>query len=192
MVASLPRTGASSVATMASAARTFSLSSSVSVVTRLTSLCATLTLVPSSSASSFSAPSSPGGPPSIFTKASHRATSARLSAAAVLTSASGSCSSFSYAGTRMSMAPGSEEKDPTTSLNFDAAVHRTRHDRSSIVDTTSGRTLSMRMDVPDTLASSPCSDVMALPRATQFSVICNLTESYVLFGRGVMCRNDAG
>mmetsp|Transcript_7929 Transcript_7929/g.19495 ORF Transcript_7929/g.19495 Transcript_7929/m.19495 type:complete len:217 (+) Transcript_7929:570-1220(+) len=89
MVASFPKMGASSVATMARAARTCSLSSSVKEVTRLTRRSAAVTLVGDGS-------SRPPSAPSGKMVASHPlATTARLKVAAVRTSASGSWRSFS-------------------------------------------------------------------------------------------------
>mmetsp|Transcript_14523 Transcript_14523/g.35009 ORF Transcript_14523/g.35009 Transcript_14523/m.35009 type:complete len:330 (+) Transcript_14523:40-1029(+) len=91
IVASRPRAGASSVATIASAARTFSLSSSTSCATRPTRRTATGTRRCSSPL-----PPAAGASPALGrTSAPVRATSDRLNAAAVRTSASGSCSSFS-------------------------------------------------------------------------------------------------
>mmetsp|Transcript_11552 Transcript_11552/g.27543 ORF Transcript_11552/g.27543 Transcript_11552/m.27543 type:complete len:213 (+) Transcript_11552:518-1156(+) len=105
MVASFPKIGASSVATMASAARTCSLSSSVKDVTRLTNRSAAVIFPPLELAAAIS--SRPSAAPSGKIFDSHPlATTARLKVAAVRTSASGSCSSFSYAGINASMAPG--------------------------------------------------------------------------------------
>mmetsp|Transcript_17499 Transcript_17499/g.25282 ORF Transcript_17499/g.25282 Transcript_17499/m.25282 type:complete len:200 (+) Transcript_17499:632-1231(+) len=136
MVASFPKTGASSVATMAKAARTCSLSSSVKLVTRFTNRSATV--VWGSLAAGGSSPLRPvvipGG-----TMALHWATAAKLNVAAVRTSASGSCNNFSYAGMRESMTSGIGSNAVITLANLEAAVHRTRQDRSSMVATMRGK-----------------------------------------------------
>mmetsp|Transcript_20522 Transcript_20522/g.23551 ORF Transcript_20522/g.23551 Transcript_20522/m.23551 type:complete len:229 (+) Transcript_20522:869-1555(+) len=135
MVESFPSIGASSVATIASAALTCSLSSSVSAATCLTNLSATRTLALGSSpllASSASA---------MVTLAVHFATSDKLNVAAVRTSASGSWSNFSKASTRDSTAPSHPTNAPTASENLDATVQRTLQERSSIVATSNGNIL---------------------------------------------------
>mmetsp|Transcript_10812 Transcript_10812/g.30969 ORF Transcript_10812/g.30969 Transcript_10812/m.30969 type:complete len:266 (-) Transcript_10812:972-1769(-) len=141
MVASLPIIGANSVATIASAARTCSLSSSVNVVTLLTSRSAAVTRGPWYSTLTSNA--LPSGLPGVGTgtMAPHRATDARLNVAAVRTSASGSCNRRSYAGTNESITFGNASKAEITCANLAAAVHRTLHDRSSIVATTNGSSL---------------------------------------------------
>eukprot|EP00733_Pompholyxophrys_punicea_P001316 Pompholyxophrys_punicea_v1_NODE_614_length_1594_cov_2.565302.p2 type:complete len:170 gc:universal NODE_614_length_1594_cov_2.565302:530-1039(+) len=162
----------------------------------------------------------------------HRlATLAKLKVAAVRTSASGSCNSFSYAGINESMASvgGKRSNAVVTEANFDAAVHRTLHDRSSTADTINDTTLLSKERscsvnppprrrrgrrcccrpwplpsspprwlllllfitpspssscLPPSSTSTPTSSsddiehsVNNTPKATQFSVVCNRTES---------------
>mmetsp|Transcript_15037 Transcript_15037/g.21283 ORF Transcript_15037/g.21283 Transcript_15037/m.21283 type:complete len:307 (-) Transcript_15037:915-1835(-) len=170
IVASLPKIGASCVATIASAARTCSLSSSVRLVIRFTNLSATEMRAPS-------ADSSPEAADDACTMASHDATSARLNVAAVRTSASGSCSSFSYAGTSESIASGRAENAAITPANFDAAVQRTLQDRSSIVATISGTNIFTKLTSDSVSGFSLASAVKTSPNSAQFSVVCNRTES---------------
>mmetsp|Transcript_25034 Transcript_25034/g.31526 ORF Transcript_25034/g.31526 Transcript_25034/m.31526 type:complete len:211 (-) Transcript_25034:659-1291(-) len=93
IVASFPKCDESSVATIPRAALTFSLSSSVNVVTFLTSRFATDERGHLLSSSDVSAePLEDGGQGTVQL---HFPTSAKFNVAAVLTSASGSCNSFS-------------------------------------------------------------------------------------------------
>mmetsp|Transcript_10908 Transcript_10908/g.16356 ORF Transcript_10908/g.16356 Transcript_10908/m.16356 type:complete len:318 (-) Transcript_10908:911-1864(-) len=175
IVASFPSKGARSVATIASAALTFSLSSSVSAFTFFTRRLATDMRGRFDISSLLVDLELAGGGQG--TTHLHFATAAKFSVAAVLTSASGSCKSFSYAGTKISMAyvPSKSLNASITCANLDPTVHRTLQERSSIVAAIKGTIFFTSTFTPSILSLSAdlfcCSNAIPFPNAIQFSVV---------------------
>mmetsp|Transcript_6410 Transcript_6410/g.20457 ORF Transcript_6410/g.20457 Transcript_6410/m.20457 type:complete len:402 (-) Transcript_6410:103-1308(-) len=97
--------------------------------------------------------------------ASMREKAASLTAAAVRTSASGSCSSLTKVGA-ISYLVRSGERDGTSSQRCSATTYRTRHDRSCDTDRTMGSTTAWFA-----LTERSC------PTPTQFSTASSRTES---------------